>query len=38
MRYMRRVRRVKGGGSRESWSKNWIKLYSRAYLQHRIYE
>jgi hypothetical protein len=31
-RYIIRVRKVKGGGSRESGSKNWIARYRRAYL------
>ena len=33
IRYMIRVRKVKGGGSRESGSKNWMARYSRAYLR-----
>ena len=35
-RYMIRVRKVKGGGSRESGSKNWMARYSRAYLRSGI--
>ena len=34
-RYMIRVRKVKGGGSRESGSKNWIARYKRAYLRKK---
>ena len=33
MRYIRRVRYVNGGGSKESWSKNWIARFKRAYLK-----
>ena len=35
IRYIIRVRKVKGGGSRESGSKNCIARYSRAYLKQR---
>ena len=34
-RYMIRVRKVKGGGSKESGSKNWIARYKRAYLRKK---